>query len=297
MNRVPPIVFDRPLHRERLRRAARAKPASFLLDRAALDLDLRLSAVSRTFGEILDSGSPGADAEACLRARFPQARIVRAAPVEASLGRQERPALVADEEAIPFHPAAFDLVVSLLSLQWANDLPGVLAQIRGVLKPDGLFLGCLIAGQTLTELRSAFALAEEETTGGASPRVAPFVDVRDMGALLQRAGFALPVSDLETIRVRYGDAFGLMRDLRAMGAANCLVERSRRPLRRSTLMRAAQIYGERFCDPDGRVRATFDLVWLSGWAPHESQQRPLRPGSARMRLADALGVAEGDPQR
>ena len=150
----------------------------------------------------------------------------------------------------------------------------------------------MLGGATLTELRQAFAAAEAEVEGGVSPRVAPFADVRDFGALLQRAGFALPVTDVESVAVRYADLFGLMRDLRAMGLTNALAERRRTPLRRATLLRAAALYAERFADGDGRVRATFEIVWLSGWAPHESQPKPLRPGSARTRLAAALGVAE-----
>jgi hypothetical protein len=160
------------------------------------------------------------------------------------------------------------------------------------LKPDGLFLAALLGGDTLNELRQSFAVAESELEGGVSPRVAPFADVREMGALLQRAGFALPVTDVDRITVRYATPFRLLRDLRRMGAANPLVERRRVPLRRATLMRAVEVYAERFADPDGKVRATFDIVWLSGWSPHESQQQPLRPGSARQRLADALGTSE-----
>jgi SAM-dependent methyltransferase len=203
------------------------------------------------------------------------------------------PSLIADEEVLPFASESFDLIASALSLQWANDLPGVLVQIRRVLAPDGLFLAALIGGQSLTELRAAVTSAEAELTGGASPRVAPFADIRDLGQLLQRAGFALPVTDIDPIVVRYASMFALMQDLRAMGATNALSERSRVPLRRAVLMRAAQIYAERFADVDGRVRATFDVVWLSGWAPHESQQKPLAPGSARIRLAEALNVREG----
>jgi hypothetical protein len=187
--------------------------------------------------------------------------------------------------------------VSLLALQSVNDLPGSLLQIRRVLKPDGLFLGCLLGGSTLTELRQAFTQAEAEIEGGASPRVAPFADVRELGSLLQRAGFALPVADSELVRVRYADPFALMRDLRAMGFSNALRDRRRTPLRRTTLLRAARLYGDRFADPDGRIPATFELVWLSGWAPHESQQKPLQPGSARIRLADALGVKERGAQQ
>jgi SAM-dependent methyltransferase len=183
-------------------------------------------------------------------------------------------------------------VVSALSLQFVNDLPGALVQIRRVLKPDGLFVAALAGGDTLTELRQSFAAAESEIEGGLSPRVAPFGDVRDLGALLQRAGLALPVTDVDRITVRYDTAFALMHDLRRMGATNTLLDRRRVPLRRATLMRMAEIYAERFADADGRLRATFEIVWLSGWAPHPSQQQPLRPGSARARLADALGTQE-----
>src|SRR6202012_544789 len=179
------------------------------------------------------------------------------------------------------------LVISALALQFVNDLPGALVQIRRALKPDGLFLAVLLGGETLTELRQAFAAAEAEIEGGVSPRVAPFADLRDIGGLLQRAGFALPVTDVDRVVVRYGNAFGLMQDLRRMGATNSLIERRKTPTRRATLVRMAEIYAERFADPDGRIRATFDIIWLSGWAPHESQQTPLAPGSARMRLADA----------
>jgi SAM-dependent methyltransferase len=194
---------------------------------------------------------------------------------------------------LPFAGERFDLVVSLLSLQAVNDLPGALIQIRRALKPDGLFIACLLGGASLTELRQVFMQAEAEIEGGASPRVAPFADVRDLGALLQRAGFALPVTDSEALRVRYPDPIALMADLRAMGLTNPLVDRRRAGLRRATLRRATELYAEHFADPDGRLPATFELVWLSGWAPHESQQKPLRPGSAKLRLADALGVPEG----
>jgi hypothetical protein len=180
----------------------------------------------------------------------------------------------------------------MLALQFVNDLPGTLAQVRRALRPDGLFLAALVGGDTLTELRQAFALAEAEATGGASPHVAPFADVRSLGMLLQRAGFALPVTDLDRITVRYDTPFGLMTDIRRMGAGNVLCERARQPLRRAVLLRMAEIYAQRFADADGRIRATFDVVWLSGWAPHASQQRPLRPGSAAARLADALGASE-----
>jgi SAM-dependent methyltransferase len=273
------------------RRLARASnhPADFLLDRVASDFEERLALVSRPFPRALDLGTPGGQIAALLRkdaARF----VAHASLVTGTRGRTL--AVVADEEALPFAEGSFDLVASALSLHWTNDLPGVLVQIRRALAPDGLLLAALVGGQSLNELRTALTSAEAELTGGASPRVAPFADVRDLGQLLQRAGFALPVTDLEPIIVRYSSMFALMRDLRAMGATNALTERSRVPLRRAVLMRAAEIYADRFADPDGRIRATFDIIWLSGWAPHESQQKPLAPGSARMRLADALNAKE-----
>jgi SAM-dependent methyltransferase len=175
-----------------------------------------------------------------------------------------------------------------LALQVVNDLPGALAQIRRALRPDGLLLAATLGGDTLTELRQSFAAAEAELDGGVSPRVAPFADLRDIGALLQRTGFALPVTDVDRVIVRYDSAFALMQDLRKMGATTVLVERRRTPLRRATLLRMAAVYAERFSDPDGRIRATFEVIWLSGWAPHESQQKPLRPGSAKASLADAV---------
>lgn len=200
--------------------------------------------------------------------------------------------VIADEEALPFADGSLDLAVSALALQFVNDLPGTLIQIRRALKPDGLLLAALLGGDTLIELREAFAEAEAEIEGGVSPRVAPFADVRALGALLQRAGFALPVVDSDRLTVRYDSVFGLMRDLRRMGATNILRERRRRPLKRATLAKMAEVYARRFADADGRLRATFEVAWLSGWAPHESQQKPLKPGAATQRLADALGARE-----
>ncbi len=281
-----PEIFDRPLIRRRLARAHRIGFADFLVAHAAEDLGERLAAVVRKFPLALDLGTPTAHAVGALEGVAQ--RVVRAAPVVA----RPRVHVVAEPEALPFAEARFDLVTSLLSLQTANDLPGALVQIRRALKPDGLFLAALFGGDTLSELRQAFAEAEAEMEGGVSPRVAPFVDVRDLGALMQRAGFALPVTDVDRLVVRYRDAFSLMRDLRAMGLTNALVARRRTSLRRGTLMRMAAIYSSRFADTDGRLRATFNVVWLSGWAPHASQQQPLKPGSATTRLADALGVKE-----
>ena len=285
-----PLVFDRPLVRRRLARAIQGGYADFLLRRAVDDLDDRLGTVLRHFPLALDVGTPTRLLAEWLAASGRIDEVVRLTPVpEPATGPL---AVVGDAEALPFAGGRFDLAVSLLALQSVNDLPGALVQIRRALKPDGLFLGCLFGGGTLHELRQAFTQAEAELEGGVSPRVAPFADVSDLGGLLQRAGFALPVADLEPVIVRYADPFGLFRDLRAMGLTNALVDRRTTPLRRATLLRAADIYAERFADADGRLRATFEVAWLSGWAPHESQQKPLKPGSARVRLADALGVEE-----
>ena len=220
---------------------------------------------------------------------------VRAVSLSGALALAEAcpgPRAVASEEALPLKEGAIGLITSVLSLQLVNDLPGALIQIRRALKPDGLFLGALLGGDSLIELRQAFMLAEMETAGGVSPRVFPAADVRDLGGLLMRAGFALPVADSERLTVTYADPLALMRELKAMGASNPLAARSRKPLRRDTLARAAVLYAERFGEPDGRVRATFEILYLCGWAPHESQQKPLKPGSAAARLADALGTRE-----
>jgi SAM-dependent methyltransferase len=286
-----PLIFDRMLLRARHRRALALGPAAFLLERVADDLADRLAAVLRRFPLALDLGTPGEAVRAAL-ARVEAIDVVVAADALPPRGAAPPRLVVADEEALPFADAAFDLVVSALALQFVNDLPGTFAQVRRALRPDGLFLAALIGGETLTELRQSFAAAEAEIEGGASPRVAPFADVRELGALLQRAGFALPVVDADRAIVRYDSALALMHDLRRMGATNALVDRRRTPLRRATVMRMAEIYQERFSDAGGRVRATFEILWLSGWAPHPSQQQPLQPGSAKARLADALGARE-----
>jgi SAM-dependent methyltransferase len=287
-----PLIFDRALIRARRRRATQLRPATFLLDRAAADLADRLGTVLRRFPLALDLGTPNDAVRVALADLASVDQIVAAEAMPARSGTHAPALVAADEEALPFRDGAFDLIVSALTLQFVNDLPGALVQIRRTLKPDGLFLAALVGGETLTELRQAFAAAESEIEGGASPHVAPFADLRDLGALLQRAGFALPVADSDRITVRYDSVFALMHDLRRMGATNALVDRRRAPLRRATLMRMAEIYAEKFADNDGRIRATFEIVWLSGWAPHPSQQQPLRPGSAKARLADALGTRE-----
>lgn len=293
-----PVIFDRYLLRARRRRAAALVPADFLLARVADDLAERLSSVLRRFDLAADLGTPGEHLRQAL-ATSGKVRVLIAvdALADFSLGPRGKaaegaPLVAADEEALPFREGSLDLVVSALALHLVNDLPGTLIQVRHALKPDGLFLAALLGGETLTELRHAFAQAETEMEGGVSPRVAPFPDLRDLGALLQRAGFALPVADTERLTVRYASVFSLMHELRRMGATNALIERRRVPLRRATLMRMAEIYTRRFADPDGRLRATFEIVWLSGWAPDPTQQKPLQPGSAKMRLAEALGTRE-----
>jgi SAM-dependent methyltransferase len=275
-----PILFDRALLHARRKRALRDAPATFLLDRVAEDAAERLHAVLREFKTAADIGTEGDQLRNALAGRVDQ------------LTRVALPDL--ETEPLPLSPESLDLAVSALALQFVNDLPGVLAQIRRALKPDGLLLAAMIGGDTLTELRQSFAAAEAECEGGASPRVAPFADLREIGALLQRTGFALPVTDVDRVVVRYDSAFALMQDLRSMGATNVLVERRRTPTRRATLLRMAQMYGERFADADGRIRATFDIIWLSGWAPHASQQQPLKPGSAKASLAEAVRGKKAD---
>jgi SAM-dependent methyltransferase len=288
---TPVLIFDRGLARHRLARAAASgKADDFLLARAAEELCERISAVKRTFSAILDCGTPSPRLALCLSEQLRPRLLVRMAPFLEAAGPKTLLSLIGDEENLPFGQERFELAVSALALQNLNDLPGALLQLRRALKPDGLFLGCLLGGATLNELRKALAAAEAEFWGGVSPRVSPFADVRDLGGLLQRAGFALPVADSDTLTIRYANLFALMADLRAMGAANALAARLRKPPPKGLFLRAAEIYAERFSDPDGRVRATFEMIYLSGWAPHESQQKPLAPGSAKMRLADALAL-------
>ncbi|MDP2622055.1 MAG: methyltransferase domain-containing protein [Hyphomicrobiales bacterium] len=288
-----PVIFDRALlARRRARAAAAMASADFLLKEVAADFADRLSLIKRDFARAADIGShTGLVADAI--AALPNVGVVvRSDRCQALIAGQPGPRLVCDEELLPFAPESLNLVVSGLTLQWVNDLPGALAQIAAALKPDGLFLAALLGGDTLYELRQALTAAEIEMRGGASPRVSPFVEVRELGSLLQRAGFALPVTDTDRLTARYADMFELMGELKAMGATNVMSERSRSALPRGVLFRAAEIYAERFAGTDGRIPATFEIVTATGWRPHDSQQRPLRPGSARMRLADALGTRE-----
>ena len=280
-----PILFDRSLlelHRARAERLA-VPGSDFLLARTIEDMMDRLSTVNRHFEQGADIGT--------------LSPALAAALGESGQGGTVQRVRLGENEHLPIEPGSIDLAVSALTFQWVNDLPGLLAQIKRALKPDGLLLATLVGGETLHELRAVLTEAESDIRGGAAPRVAPFADVRDIGALLQRAGFALPVTDADRITVRYDSLFDLMRDLRAMGATNVLIARDPRPLTRAILVRAAALYAERYADEDGRIRATFELIALSGWSPHESQQKPLKPGSAKMRLADALEAARKEREQ
>jgi SAM-dependent methyltransferase len=273
MSQGPPRIFDRKavaLHRARGRLLA--GNYHYLGVDALESIGGRLTPIRRDFDHVLD-----------VEGFFRNAAPFHRPREHVDLGERE----VLDAPAAPY-----DLIVSVLGLHAVNDLPGALAQIRGALKPDGLFLGALFGGETLTELRQSLAAAESEVLGGLSPRVAPFADVRDLGGLLQRAGFALPVADVERTVIRFSDFAALVRELRLMGETNALTERLRKPMPRAMLAAAVAHYAAHFADPDGKLRATFDIVYLTGWAPHESQPQPLKPGSARSRLAQALGTRE-----
>lgn len=272
--------------------SSQAKPATFLLDQVIDDLMHRLDVVQRPFPRVAVIGAHHGALARRLRATGRHEIVVDAEHNAALLALCDPPKIRQDSEVLALGTASIDLAVSALSLQFVDDLPGALVQIRHALRPDGLLLASLVGGESLHELREAFVTAEAEVEGGASPRVIPFADVRALGGLLQRAGFALPVVDVDRITVGYADPLALMRDLRAMGATNPLRERSRKPLRRATLARMMEIYAERFARPDGRITATFDIVTLTAWTPHESQQKPLQPGSAKARLADALKTRE-----
>lgn len=284
---MTPLIFDRQLFARRRARALaeRRVGSDFLLALAADDLADRLAAVDRRFSRALVIGDP----TDLLATRIASGRIDEVVRADLLIpGVDDGGVVVADDEALPFASGAFDLVVSSLALQFTNDLPGALIEARRVLRPDGLFLGMLAGGDTLTELRQAFLIAESRRSGGASPRVAPMGEVRDLGGLLQRAGFALPVADQDRLTLRYASALALMDDLKTMGATSVLMDRKRGLTGPALMAEVAAVYQDMFGDPDGRVRASVTLVSLSGWAPHESQQKPLKPGSAQMRLADAL---------
>jgi SAM-dependent methyltransferase len=270
-----PALFDTDLLARRRARAGRGAGADFLHEAMAAEVSERLKEVNRTFTAPAVVG--------------PRAALWAERLAEGGLAPSQA---VPDSEPLGLAEGAHDLLVHALALHWSNDPVGQLVQSRRALRPDGLFLGLLFGGETLAELRTVLAAAEVEVTGGLSPRVAPMGEIRDLGGLLQRAGFAMPVADSHRLTVTYATAFDLMRDLRAMGETNVLRDRLRRPTRRAVFLRAAELYAERFAGPDGRIPASFEIVVLTGWAPAPDQPKPLRPGSARMRLADALGVPE-----
>ncbi len=296
MTTAAPRIFDRALHARHLGRAAGTYGrADFLKRRAAQDIVERLEAINRRFDLAVDLGARDGTFRAALSGSPAAGRIgllIGTDLAPAMAARDAGARLVADEERLPFAHGGLNLIVSALALHWVNDLVGALIQARLALAPDGLFIGAMFGGSTLTELRQSLLAAEIEVRGGAGPRVSPFADAGDGAALLQRAGFALPVIDTDLVTVRYDHPLRLLADLRAMGETSALVGRPRGGLSRPVLARACEIYQQRHADPDGRVRASFEILTLTGWAPHPDQQQPLRPGSAKARLADALGVVE-----
>ncbi len=288
-------IFDRGLLRRRRARAAALGGETALLREVAERLADRLDDVNRHFPLALDLGCRSGTLARTLKGRGGVETLIQsdlAPEMAARAAGDGGPALAADEEFLPFGAETFDLVLSCLSLHWVNDLPGALVQIRHALKPDGLFLAALLGGETLAELRQALLDAELEVEGGASPRFSPFADLRDLGGLLQRAGFALPVADLDSLTLDYENPFALVEDLRALGETNAVAAQRRGASRRETLLRAAALYQARHGRSDGRIPARFQVLFLTGWAPHASQQQPLAPGSAQARLATALGVEE-----
>jgi SAM-dependent methyltransferase len=288
----PPRLFDRKLHRTRLSRAAaNFTRADFLKQRAADDVVERLAAINREFPIAIELGARnGLLSRALMRNGRPGqvGQFVQTALSQAMLPRTGGARVMTDEENLPFAQGCADLIVSTLALHWVNDVVGALIQVRRTLKSDGLFVGSLLGGATLHELRQAFTEADLEHTGGAGPRVSPFIDASDAGDLMRRAGFALPVVDVDRVTVRYAHPLALLNDLRAMGETSVLCDRPRTPLSRSVLARMGQIYLDRFAGSDGRVPATFEIIGLTGWAPHPDQPKALKRGSATARLDDAL---------
>jgi Methylase involved in ubiquinone/menaquinone biosynthesis len=285
-------IFDRSLLRKRRDRAAPHFAAhDFLVREVAERLADRLTDVTRQFPLALDLGCHTGEMADTLAGRGGVETLVQcdlSPAMAARAAANGHPTLAADEEWLPFADSSFDMVVSCLSLHWVNDLPGTLLQIRRVLKPDGLFLGAMLGGETLKELRRSLAEAEIAEEGGLSPRVSPFADVRDLGGLLQRAGFALPVVDADTVSVAYGDPMRLLADLRGMGEANAVAEQRKTLTRRATLLRALQHYQQSFAGPDGRIATSFQVLTMTAWTPHPSQQQPLAPGAAQASLAQVL---------
>ncbi|MEQ9505083.1 MAG: methyltransferase domain-containing protein [Hyphomonas sp.] len=292
---APPKIFDRARLAARRNRAAKTfADYAFLRQRVITDLESRLDDTPRRFARGLELGAAGGELSARLIATGKADAMVAADSAPAFAAMAEANGLTpadADEEALPFPPESFDLVAAPLTLHWVNDLPGALTQIRRTLTPDGLFVGALFGAGTLAELRSVLTEAETEIMGGLAPRLSPLPGLRDMAALLQRAGFALPVADRDTVTVRYGDPFRLLTDLKGMGERAAFARGTGQPLPRRVLARALELYRQQYGEADGRVPATFEIVHLSGWAPAPSQPKPLRPGSAKVSLADAVRKA------
>ena len=278
-NVLPPSIFDEKAHIQRLNRAHKLGFANFLLRRAEDELNERLTSILRNFDTVADIGTPLPIFSQKLAGGTDASNFKYLSP-ENFLQDADRP--------LPLKTAYFSLIVSAMALHAVNDLPGTFVQIRRALRPDGLFMACIPGGRTLNELRTVLQIAEEEITGGISPRVFPFADIKDFGILLQRAGFKLPVTDVDTVTVRYNNMYALMHDLRKMGATNILRSRLNYPTRRSVFERASELYIKKFSDSDGRIKSTFEFIWVSGWAEHESQRKPLKPGSAKQKLADVL---------
>jgi NADH dehydrogenase [ubiquinone] 1 alpha subcomplex assembly factor 5 len=294
-----PVLFDQMLIRQHRQRAApKYSDFTFLKDAAAARLADRLELMRRDFDLCLDIGAH----DGRLAQHFAElgkiGHMVHADPAEkfAIATKQHGPSVVHALDKLPYRPEAFDAVFSCLSLHWIDDLPGLIMQAGRLLKPDGLLLFSLFGGNSLTELKQALAEAEQDITGGFSPRCAPMADIRDIGGLLSRAGLALPVADSDRLTVNYPHMFKLMSDLRGMGEQNALFSRLKTPTRRQVFMRAAEIYQQRFGRAGGQIPASFEIVTLTGWAPHESQQKPLRPGTAMHRLASVLETEEQDPE-
>lgn len=293
----PPRLFDRTLYAARRNRAEAAfAQGHFLRQRVIEDTLLTLSAINRHFELALDMSAGDGDFARAVADSEVAGKIgllIQGDIAERLLAEAGGPRVVLDAEALPFGDETLNLVLDTLGLHAVNDLPGLLVQVRRALKPDGLFIGTLFGGETLKELRGCLMEAEIEVRGGYGPRIAPFAEAPDLIDLLRRTGFNMPVVDSDRVTVSYDNPVALMRDLRSLGEGNVLIDRPRKGLNRAILMRASQLYAERFTDAEGRITATFEIITLSAWKPHESQQKPLRPGSAKTRLADALGVREG----
>ena len=302
MAQTPPQIFNSTRWRQNRDRAAKSgfAQAAFLKELACTRLAERLDLVKRDFSDILDLGCHSGQMGAALPARFHQ-HPLRLTQTDASDCFVQQAAtanpfaqnsIVMTDELLPVEQASCDAVLSSLYLHWMNDLPGMFTQIRLALRPDGLFLAVLLGGRSLSELRGCLAAAETELCGGLSPRVTPMADIRDLGSLLQRAGFALPVADAEMLTITYPDMFRMMADLRAMGGQNCLVGRVGHFTSRAVFLRAAELYQQKYSDEAGHITASVELITLTGWAPDANQPKPLRPGSAAQRLADVLETTE-----